>query len=649
MEPSNEPPTPGTEPAPAAGAGERQTHGFQAEVRELLKLMIHSLYSHREIFLRELISNASDACDRLRFAAIADSTLLAEDPELGIRVDADPTAGTVTITDNGIGMTREEAIANLGTIARSGTAEFFRGLSGDEQKASQLIGQFGVGFYSAFIVAERVEVRSRKAGAPATDGVRWESAADGEFTVESITLPNRGTVVTLHLKSDAREFADPFRLRGLIRRYSDHIGFPVRMRKEGEASLEYEVVNQAKALWTLPRTEISEEEYRQFYQYVAHDFTDPLAWSHNKVEGKREYTSLLYVPGRAPFDLWQREGARGLKLYVRRVFIMDDAEQFLPLYLRFVKGVVDSSDLPLNVSRELLQQDPEVEAIRSGLTKRVLDLLARLMREEPEKYAVFWKEFGAVLKEGIAQDHANQPAILPLLRFASTVKEDDAATVSLADYIARMKPGQERIYYVIAESIAAARGSPAIERLRERGIEVLLLAERIDEWVMGHIETYEGKRFKDATRGDLELGGLTNDADRRQHDAELRESKGLLKRIKDALGERVSEVRISERLSESPACLVLGEHDLSEPMRRILAAAGQKVPEACAVLEVNVGHPLVKYLDGRSDGAEFRELAQLLYDQASLAEGAPLANAPEYVQRLNRLLVRLAAPQGAAP
>jgi molecular chaperone HtpG len=650
MEPSEKPQTPDAGSGPASDpAGQRQTHGFQAEVRELLKLMIHSLYSHREIFLRELISNASDACDRLRFAAIADSALLADDPELGIRVDADATAGTVTITDNGIGMTREEAIANLGTIARSGTAEFFRGLSGDEQKASQLIGQFGVGFYSSFIVAERVEVRSRKAGEPAASGVRWASAADGEFTVESVTLPARGTAVTLYLKPDAREFADPFRLRGLIRRYSDHIGFPVRMRKEGEASLEYEVVNQAKALWTLPRSEITDEEYRQFYQYVAHDFTDPLAWSHNKVEGKREYISLLYVPGRAPFDLWQREGARGLKLYVRRVFIMDDADQFLPLYLRFIKGVVDSSDLPLNVSRELLQQDPEVEAIRNGLTKRVLDMLARLMKDEPEKYASFWKEFGAVLKEGIAQDHANQAAILPLLRFASTTRDDDAPAVSLADYVARMRPGQERIYYVIAESIAAARASPAIERLKERGIEVLLLADRIDEWVMGHIENYEGKRFKDATRGDLELGGLASDADRKQHEAELKESKGLLKRIKDALGDKVSEVRVSDRLRESPAVLVLGEHDLSEPMRRILAAAGQKPPESRPVLEVNVGNALVKYLEERTDTGEFTELAQLLYDQAALAEGGTLGNAPEYVQRLNRLLVRLAAPQGTAP
>jgi len=626
----------------------RETHGFQAEVRELLKLMIHSLYSHREIFLRELISNASDACDRLRFAAIADPQLLASDAELSIRIDADPAAGTLTITDNGIGMTREEAVSNLGTIARSGTAEFFRSLSGDEQKASAVIGQFGVGFYSAFIVADRVEVRSRRAGRSAEEAVRWESGADGEFTVETITRAERGTSVTLHLKADAKEFADPYRLRTLIRRYSDHIGFPVRMPKEGEASLEYEVVNQAKALWTLPRTEIKDEEYREFYQYLAHDFTDPLTWSHNRVEGKREYTSLLYVPARAPFDLWQREGARGLKLYVRRVFIMDDAEQFLPLYLRFVKGVVDSADLPLNVSREILQQEPEVEAIRGGLTKRVLDLLARLPKEDADKYATFWKEFGAVLKEGVVQDPSNRAAILALLRFASTHESGNTPTVSLADYVARMQPGQDRIYYVIAESVEAARGHPAIERLRERGIEVLLLAERIDPWIMGQLTEFEGKRFKDAARGELELGGLATEADRKQHDADLKESKGLLKRVKDALGERVTEVRVSERLKESPACLVLGEQELGEPLRRLLAAAGQAAPKARPVLELNVTHPLVKYLDGVREAGEFEELARLLFEQAALAEGTPLENPPEYVARLNRLLVRLAAAPGAA-
>ncbi|MBV9697401.1 MAG: molecular chaperone HtpG, partial [Gammaproteobacteria bacterium] len=469
-----------------------------------------------------------------------------------------------------------------------------------------------------------------------------------DFTVATVARAARGTTVTLHLRADAREFADAFRLRGLIRRYSDHIGFPVRMRKEGEATLDDEVVNQAKALWTLPRSEISDEEYRQFYQYLAHDFTDPLAWSHNKVEGKREYTSLLYLPARAPFDLWQREGARGLKLYVRRVFIMDDAEQFLPIWLRFVKGVVDASDLPLNVSRELLQQDPEVEAIRGGLTKRVLDMLGRLAKEEGEKYATFWKEFGAVLKEGVVQDHANQGTLLNLLRFASTHSADDAPTVTLADYVKRMQPGQERIYYVVADSVHAARGHPAIERLRERNIEVLLMGERIDEWLMGQLSEYEGKRFKDAARGDLELGGLADAGAKARHDAELKESKGLLKRVKDALGEKVSEVRVSERLRESPACLVLGEHDVGENLRRILTAAGQPVPPAHPVLELNVTHPLVKYLDARSDAAEFGDLAQLLYEQSALAEGSPLPNPPEYVQRLNRLLVRLAGTPPAA-
>ncbi|HET9107897.1 MAG TPA: molecular chaperone HtpG [Steroidobacteraceae bacterium] len=639
-----------TENATAASA-ERQTHGFQAEVRELLKLMIHSLYSHREIFLRELISNASDANDRLRFAAIGEPALLADDPELEIRIEADQAAGTLSITDNGIGMTREEAIANLGTIARSGTAEFFRSLSGDQQKDSQLIGQFGVGFYSAFIVADRVEVLSRKAGLPAQSGVRWESSADGEFTVETVTRPQRGTTVKLHLKPEAKEFADPFRLRTLIRRYSDHIAFVVRMRKEGEASLEYEAVNQAKALWTRPRTEITDEEYREFYQHLAHDFTDPIAWSHNRVEGKREYTSLLYIPGRAPFDLWQRDAAHGLKLYVRRVFIMDDAEQFLPSYLRFVKGVVDSSDLPLNVSRELLQQEPEVEAIRSGLTKRVLDMLTRLAKDEPEKYATFWKEFGSVLKEGVAQDAANRPALLQLLRFASTHESGNEPTVSLAQYVERMKPGQDRIYYIIAESAAAARASPYIERLTKSGLEVLLLSDRIDEWLMGQVvgevDGFPGKRFKDAARGDLELGALESEAERKRHDEELKESKSLLKRVKDAVGDRVLEVRVSTRLTDSPACLVLGEHDLGAGMRRILAAAGQSVPESKPVLELNVGHPLVKHLDALADTQRFKELSLILYDQAQLAEGGQLGNPAEFVQRLNRLLVELAASQPA--
>ncbi len=634
-------------PHTAAPAG-KQTLGFQAEVRDLLKLMIHSLYSHREIFLRELISNASDANDRLRFAAIGEPALLADQPDLEIRVDADPSAGTVTIRDNGIGLSREEAVSNLGTIARSGTAEFFRSLSGDQQKDSQLIGQFGVGFYSAFIVADRVEVLSRKAGAPEDAGVRWESSAEGDFTVETVTRTERGTAVTLHLKADAKEFTDPYRLRSLIRRYSDHIGFPVRMRKEGEASLEYEVVNQAKALWTLPRSEIKDEEYKQFYQYIAHDFTDPLLWSHNKVEGKREYTSLLYVPARAPFDLFQKEGARGLKLYVRRVFIMDDAENFLPTYLRFVKGVIDSNDLSLNISRELLQQDPEVDAIKSGLTRRVLELLAKLAKDEPEKYTTFWKEFGTVLKEGIPQDAANREKILPLLRFATTHEAGSEPTTSLAQYVERMQPGQDRIYFLIAESVAAARSSPYIEKLKDRGLEVLLLSERVDEWVMGQLEAFEGKRFKDASRGDLELGGLETEAERKQHEETIKESESLLKRLKDAVGARAESVRASLRLKDSPAVLVLGEHDLGANMRRIFAAAGQKVPETKPILEVNVDHPIVKYLEGITDGAQFGELANLIYDQAELAEGGQLANPAEYVQRLNRLLVRLAGLSSTA-
>jgi molecular chaperone HtpG len=627
---------------------QKETRGFQTEVRQLLKLMIHSLYSNREIFLRELVSNASDANDRLRFESIARPDLMGADSDLRIWIDPDREKGTLTIRDNGIGMTREEAIEHLGTIAKSGTSEFFKSLSGDQQKDSQLIGQFGVGFYSAFIVADRVEVLTRKAGAPEDAGVRWESSADGEFTVETVTRAERGTAVTLHLKEDAKEFADVWRLRSLIRRYSDHISFPVLMRKEGEASVEYEAVNQAKALWTRPRTEITDDEYKQFYQHVSHDPTEPLAWSHNRVEGKREYTSLLYIPSRAPFDLWQRDAARGLKLYVKRVFIMDDAEQFLPLYLRFVKGVVDSGDLPLNVSRELLQEDPEVEAIRSGLTRRVLDLLARLASDEPEKYRTVWKEFGAVLKEGLAEDRANRDKLLPLLRFASTREEGNEPTVSLKQYIERMQPGQERIYYVIADSVEAARASPYIEQLKERGVEVLLLGDRIDEWVMGQLDEFEGKKFKDAVRGDLELGSLAGEADKAKQEEAQKESKGLLKRVKDAIGDRVTEVRPSTRLKDSPSVLVLGEDELGSSMRRVLLAAGQKPPESKPALELNVSHPLVKYLDGVSDNDQFSELAQLLYDQAALAEGGQLSNPTAYVQRLNRVLIRLAGAQNAS-
>jgi len=620
----------------------KETRGFQTEVRQLLQLMIHSLYSNREIFLRELVSNASDANDRLRFEAIAQPALLETDSDLKIWIDADPDKGTLTIRDNGIGMTREEAIAHLGTIAKSGTSEFFKSLSGDQQKDSQLIGQFGVGFYSAFIVADRVEVLTRKAGQPEDAAVRWESSADGEYTVETVTRAERGTAVTLHLKEDAKEYADAWRLRSLIRRYSDHISFPVLMRKEGEASVEYEAVNQAKALWTRARSDIKDDEYKEFYKHVSHDHSEPLAWSHNRVEGKREYTSLLYIPGRAPFDLWQRDAARGLKLYVKRVFIMDDAEQFLPLYLRFVKGVVDSGDLPLNVSRELLQEDPEVEAIRSGLTRRVLDTLTKLATDEPEKYRTVWKEFGAVLKEGLAEDRANRDKILPLLRFSSTREEGNEPTVSLKQYIERMKEGQERIYYMIADSVDAARASPYIEQLKDRGIEVLLLGDRIDEWVMGQVEEFEGKKFKDAVRGDLELGSLAPETDKAAQEEVAKAKEGLLKRVKDAVGDRVSDVRASTRLKDSPSVLVLGEDELGSSMRRVLQATGQKVPESKPALELNVSHPLVQYMDGVSDESQFAELAQLLYDQAALAEGGQLANPTAYVQRLNRVLIRLA-------
>ena len=620
-----------------------EKHGFQAEVRELLQLMIHSLYSHREIFLRELISNASDANDKLRFLALAQPELMAGEAELKIWIDHDPQKATLTIRDNGIGMTREEAIAHLGTIAKSGTADFFKRLTGDQQKDSQLIGQFGVGFYSAFIVADEVEVLTRKAGEPAARGTRWVSKADGEFTVETLEHEPRGTTVVLHLKEEAKEFADGWRLRSLVRRYSDHIAFPVMMRKEGEASLDWEAANQAQALWTRSRSDLKDEEYKEFYQHIAHDFAEPLAWSHNKVEGKREYTSLLYVPARAPFDLYQRDATRGLKLYVRRVFIMDDAEQFLPMYLRFIRGVLDSNDLPLNVSRELLQKDAEVEAMRSALTKRALDLLARLAKDEPEKYATFWKEFGPVLKEGTGEDPSNREKILPLLRFSSTHEEGDEPKVTLADYLSRMKSGQDRIYYLIADSLTAARGSPYLEQLRAKGVEVLLLADRVDEWMMGHLREFEGKRFKDVARGDLELGGLEGEADKAAAEEALKENKKLLKRIKDALGERVSEVKVSSRLADTPACLVLAEGDMGAQMRRIMAAAGQAVPEAKPELEINVHHALIKRLDATHAEDEFSELALLVFDQAKLAESGSVANPGEFVRRLNKLLGQLMA------
>ncbi|HWL62977.1 MAG TPA: molecular chaperone HtpG [Steroidobacteraceae bacterium] len=628
----------GTPPGASAAS---ETLGFKAEVRELLKLMIHSLYSHREIFLRELISNASDANDKLRFLAIANPQLLGEERELGVWITPDEKAGTVSIRDNGIGMTREEAVAHLGTIAKSGTAEFVSRLSGDAAKDSQLIGQFGVGFYSAFIVASKVEVLSRKAGEPASAGVRWTSSADGEYTVESIEHAQRGTTVILHLKDDAKEFADTWRLRSLVRRYSDHLAFPVHMPKTGEASLDYEAVNQGKALWTRARTEVKDEEYREFYSHISHDSEPPLAWSHNKVEGKREYTSLLYLPARAPFDLYHRDAARGLKLHVKRVFIMDDAEQFLPLYLRFFKGVLDSSDLPLNVSRELLQNDPEVEAMKGALTRRALDLITRLAKDEPEKYATFWKEFGQVLKEGVGEDYANRDKLLPLLRFASTHEASDEDKVSLPDYVARMRPGQEKIYYVLAESRAAARSSPFIEQLRARQVEVLLLGDRVDPWIMGQLHEYEGKSFQDAARGDLDLTkieGGEKPAEAASEDDPA--TKELFERVKKELGDAVAGVKASRRLAESPACLTRGPDDMNEAMRRMLAAAGREMPASKPELELNLAHPLVRRLTGLT-GEDFSELARLLFDQAQLTEHGQVANPGEYLRRLNSLLVKL--------
>lgn len=628
-----------------------QTLGFQAEVKQLLKLMIHSLYSHKEIFLRELISNASDALDKLRFEALARPELLQGGGELLITLDADPAARTITIADNGIGMSRDEAIEHLGTIAKSGTAEFLARMTGDQQQDAQLIGQFGVGFYSSFIVADRVDVYSRRAGLDAAAGVHWQSSGDGEFSVETLELAQRGTRIVLHLKDGEQDFADAYRIRALVRKYSDHIAFPVRMRVQNDkgdgkdaqapAAPEYETVNHAQALWTRPRTEVKDEEYKEFYRHITHDFTDPLAWSHGKVEGKKEYTSLLYVPAHAPFDLWHREAARGLKLYVRRVFIMDDAEQFLPLYLRFVKGVVDSADLPLNISREMLQQDAAIDGMRTGLARRVLDLLAKVAKDEPEKYAAFWKEFGTVLKEGPAEDHANRERVAKLLRFSSTHADQAEQDVSLDDYLARMKPGQKEIYFVLADSFAAAKSSPHLEVLRSKGIEVLLLSDRVDEWLVDHLREFDSKPLRNVARGELDIGGVQSDEEKQQRETLSKQHAALVERIKKALQERVSDVRLTNRLADSPACLVLGEHDLGVQMRRILEAAGQKVPVAKPVLEINVTHPLLQRIESTEAAAAFDDLAMLLFEQATLADGGQLAEPAAFVQRLNRLLLTM--------
>ncbi len=625
----------------------KETLGFQTEVKQLLHLMIHSMYSNKEIFLRELISNASDASDKLRFEAIAKPELLENEPNLRIRISGDEAAKTLTIEDNGIGMSRAEVIENLGTIAKSGTAAFMQQLTGDQKKDSHLIGQFGVGFYSAFIVADKVEVFTRRAGLKAEEGVRWESSGEGEFTIETVDKPERGTRIVLHLKATESEFADGWRLRSIIKKYSDHISLPIELPKQhfGEeadkpAETEWESVNRASALWTRPRTEVKDEEYQEFYKHVAHDFENPLSWSHNKVEGKLEYTSLLYVPGRAPFDLYQREAPRGLKLYVQRVFIMDDAEQFLPLYLRFIKGVVDSNDLSLNVSREILQKDPAIDSMKSALTKRVLDMLEKLAKNEPEKYAEFWKAFGSVMKEGPAEDFANREKIAGLLRFASTANNDDSENVSLDTYLERMSEGQDKIYYLTGERYSQVKNSPHLEIFRKKNIEVLLLTDRIDEWLMSHLSEYQGKQFVDIARGDLDLGKLEEE-DKQAQEEVAKAKEDLLKRIQGVLGEEVDAVKVSHRLTDSPAVLVTSEDGMGLQMRKILEATGQKAPESKPILEVNPTHPLLEKLDAEQDEERFADLTRILFDQAALAAGEALQDPGSYVRRLNALLVEL--------
>ncbi len=626
---------------------QKETLGFQTEVKQLLNLMIHSLYSNKEIFLRELVSNASDAEDKLRFEALKHPEYFEDDPDLRIFLDFDEQAGTVTIRDNGIGMSRQEVVDNLGTIARSGTSEFLRNLTGDEKNDAKLIGQFGVGFYSAFIVAKKVEVFTRRAGLKPEEGVRWESAGEGEFSIETVERPERGTTIVLHLKEDEKEFANGWRLRSLVKKYSDHISFPVVMKAEAkeddkEAEPGEETVNDATALWTLPRNEVKEEEYKAFYKHVAHDFEDPLTWSHNKVEGNLNYTSLLYVPARAPFDLYNRDAPRGLKLYIQRVFIMDHAEEFLPLYLRFIKGVVDSNDLSLNVSREILQKDRNVDTIRSALTKRVLDMLYKMARDEPEKYQGFWDEFGSVLKEGPAEDYGNREKIAKLLRFSSTQTDDPQQTVSLEDYVGRMREGQDKIYFITADNFQAAKSSPHLEIFRKKGVEVLILADRIDEWMMGYLTEFDGKQFQDVARGELDLGEVETEEDKKHQEEATASHKELLERITKVLESDVKEVRVTNRLTDSPACLVVGEHDMGAQMRKIMAAAGQQVPESKPIFEINVDHPLVRRLESEAGEERFAELTRVLLDQATLASGEQLKDPGSYVGRLNKLLLELA-------
>jgi molecular chaperone HtpG len=624
----------------------KETRGFATEAKQLLHLMIHSLYSNKEIFMRELVSNASDAADKLRFEALENASLFEDDPNLRIRVSFDKDANTITIDDNGIGMSREEVIENLGTIAKSGTAQFMSKLSGDQKKDAQLIGQFGVGFYSAFIVADKVEVFTRRASAGHDEGVHWTSAGEAEYTIETVEKASRGTQVVLHLKKGEEDFADGWRLRSIIKKYSDHISLPIVMEKQNfgdeaeKQEPEDETINKATALWTRSRSDITDEEYKEFYKHISHDFADPLTWSHNRVEGKLDYSCLLYLPSRAPFDLYNREGARGLKLYVQRTFIMDQAEQFLPLYLRFIKGVVDSHDLSLNVSREILQKDPAVDNMKSALTKRVLDMLTKLAGDQ-EQYTKFWSEFGQVLKEGPAEDYTNKEKIAKLLRFSSTHTNTAEQDQSLDQYIERMKEGQEKIYYVVAENFNTAKNSPHLEVFRKKGIEVLLLTDRVDDWLMGHLADYKEKSFQDVSKGELDLGAIETEEEKQSQKETEKQFENMIGRMKTALSEEVEDVRITHRLTDSPACLVVGEDEMGAQMRRLLESAGQKVPDSKPIIEINPEHPLVVKLDQEQDEDRFNDLAKVLFDQASLAEGGHLQDPAVYVQRLNKLLLDL--------
>jgi molecular chaperone HtpG len=628
-------------------AANTETRGFEAEVNQLLDLMIHSLYSNKEIFLRELISNASDACDRLRFTAISDASLYEEDIELKIKISYDKDNRSITISDNGIGMTREEVIDHIGTIAKSGTRAFLDSITGDEKNDAKLIGQFGVGFYSSFIVAEEVTLRTRKAGAEAEQGVEWVSQGKGEYSIASIEKAGRGTEITLKLREGEDEFLNDWKLRSIITSYSDHIDFPVVMDKtvepeeeDGETVIEEEMVNQASALWTRARSEIKEEEYREFYKHVAHDFEDPIDWSHNRVEGTNEYTSLLYIPSRAPFDLYDRESRSGIKLYVQRVFIMEDAEKLMPRYLRFVRGVIDSNDLPLNVSREILQGSKVIDSIRSGSVKKVLGMLEKIVKNDPEKYQKFWKEFGRVLKEGPAEDIANREVIAKLLRFATTHSGDEEQNVSLDDYIGRMPEGQDKIYYIAADTHSAAKNSPHLEIFRKKGIEVLLLSDRVDEWLTSHLMEYEGKKLQSVAKGELDLDD--DETSEKELEKKAKSAEKLLKRMKTALKEKASDVRVTNRLTDSPACIVLNEQDMAMHMQRILKEAGHELPGTMPILEINPDHPIVKKLDTEKSKKKFADWSSILFDQALLAEGGQLDDPAGFVAKLNKMLVTIA-------